>query len=83
MQSVRTLNSSLPSINQSKIALLTTGNTASQLDFGGGAGSIIGRSNSNINATNSSGGYNAETDQYVVNFDELVKRNPTLDNSTK
>lgn len=62
MQSVRTLNSSLPSINQSKIALQ------------GGAdalyGGHTGRSNSNIVA------YNNEQDQYVVNFDELVKKNP-------
>jgi hypothetical protein len=47
MQSVRTLNSSLPSINQSKIALLTTG-TAPGSDENAGHGGFAGRSNSNI-----------------------------------
>ena len=55
MQSVRTLNSSLPSINQSKIALLTTGTDGGVVNNYGAPG----RSNSN---SISGPTYNSEND---------------------
>jgi len=60
MNSVRTLNSSLPSITQSKIGLL-----------------------GQASPTNDSYGYRtSDVDHYVVNFDELLKRNQDYTAST-
>ena len=40
-------------------------------------GGVVGRSNSNIMNGSQGSGYNMENDQYVVNFDDLIKRNPS------